>query len=255
VPARRDSKLTRMLQSSLSGNSHMAIVATISPASGGGWHVRGLRGVIPPAMLGFRGCAEPLARQWQPCGLLPSLLRPCFVCPAFFRLDADKRLPPPSPPCTLPAGSVETTRAALRFATCARSVVMQPRLNEVLDDRESVIRTMQAEICLLRTQLVSRGKWKRGTVQSTVVRGGWPGGHTLLPGATHPLCWERCSLNPSAPPRPAPRPRLQEESETAAKFDAALRQREEHIAAKGGRQPRPQPLPLPVVAAVAQGHT
>lgn len=30
----RDSKLTRLLQSSLSGNAHMAIITTISPAAG-----------------------------------------------------------------------------------------------------------------------------------------------------------------------------------------------------------------------------
>jgi centromeric protein E len=30
----RDSKLTRLLQSSLSGNSYMAIITTISPAAG-----------------------------------------------------------------------------------------------------------------------------------------------------------------------------------------------------------------------------
>lgn len=36
----RDSKLTRILQHSLSGNGHMAIICTISPAAG----MKGLRG-------------------------------------------------------------------------------------------------------------------------------------------------------------------------------------------------------------------
>jgi hypothetical protein len=41
----RDSKLTRLLQSSLSGNSHMAIITTISPAGGEGAFLGGGGGV------------------------------------------------------------------------------------------------------------------------------------------------------------------------------------------------------------------
>ncbi|GMH45810.1 hypothetical protein BSKO_13773 [Bryopsis sp. KO-2023] len=78
----RDSRLTRILQPSLSGNARMAIVCTLSPAS----------------------------------------------------------------------GAVETTRAALHFATCAKNVKMQPKVNEVVDNK-AMIKRLQAEIMLLRRQL------------------------------------------------------------------------------------------------------
>ncbi|KAK9830021.1 hypothetical protein WJX72_009242 [[Myrmecia] bisecta] len=81
----RDSKLTRMLQPSLGGNSRTAIICTISPAS----------------------------------------------------------------------GAIDNTRTALHFANAAKNVRVQPKVNEVLNER-ALLRRMQAEIASLRRQLATR---------------------------------------------------------------------------------------------------
>lgn len=52
------------------------------------------------------------------------------------------------------SGSADSTRAALHFANAAKRVVMRPKLNEVTNEK-AVIRTMLAEIALLKDKLVS----------------------------------------------------------------------------------------------------
>ena len=118
----RDSKLTRMLQPSLGGNSRTAIICTLSPAAGAA-----LFNHTPPSAW---GCPN----VWQSKSLL--VLR-----------NSGK------PMAAIPAGSVEMSRAALHFANAAKRVTMQPVVNEVLNSGARLKR-LQTEIDSLRRQLV-----------------------------------------------------------------------------------------------------
>lgn len=70
---------------------------------------------------------------------------------------------------------METTRAALHFANAAKRVTMQPKVNEVLNER-ALLRRMQGEIEGLRRQLVipkaetcSESKTQNSTRQGKVM--------------------------------------------------------------------------------------
>ena len=201
----RNSKLTRILQPSLSGNSRMAIICTISPALGErlglglgrarggaaaalrrspwahGWrkrlaartlhggprlpHLHATRNL--PTNIAWRArCGACCHQRHQRRGL-----RCCcrFGC----RLNARV---PPAPRCPALAGSVDNTRAALHFANCAKKVTMRPQLNEVHDE-QAIIRQMEVEIEELRRKLVGWvGGCARGRVRTHGMRG-----HRLCP--------------------------------------------------------------------------
>lgn len=57
--------------------------------------------------------------------------------------------------CDPTTGAIDTSRAALHFATCAKNVRMQPKVNEVIDSK-AMMKRLQAEITQLRKQLVSK---------------------------------------------------------------------------------------------------
>jgi hypothetical protein len=55
--------------------------------------------------------------------------------------------------CVSLADAAEMTRQALFFASTAKRVQLQPKVNEVVNSK-ALLRKMQAEIALLRRQLV-----------------------------------------------------------------------------------------------------
>ena len=53
----------------------------------------------------------------------------------------------------LRTGAIETTRASLHFATCAKSVQMRPRVNKIVDSKAQIKQLME-ETAWLKKQLV-----------------------------------------------------------------------------------------------------
>ena len=123
----RDSKLTRLLQSSLGGNTKTLMVACVSPADNN---------------------YDETLRYIHVCSVDIECILNCMV---HLYLTLPPSPSPPPPPSPLFPSSPST----LRYANRAKNIKNKPRINE--DPKDALLRQYKEEIEKLKAQLLGGG--------------------------------------------------------------------------------------------------